>query len=209
MPSLPDNVIVQLYIQSMFYALLYGTLGFVSSSIGTISLLKFEAALYISPGFGVILSITRSQATLFGAYTIANIIADIVLIHRCYRVWGAKKKIIAFPVIISTINNGLALVRLVTMAIESSGSLVARGRMDFLSQNVFKSFLAVNFFTNLFIPLMIVLVILVTFLQPGVSGGLDTKSQIILHQNNRELQDTVWQYVLSPELSILWLFYLP
>ncbi|THV01137.1 hypothetical protein K435DRAFT_793598 [Dendrothele bispora CBS 962.96] len=35
-------------------------------------------------------------------------------IYRCYKVWGAKKKIIAFPVLISIINNGFALLELLS-----------------------------------------------------------------------------------------------
>ncbi|THV03761.1 hypothetical protein K435DRAFT_791511 [Dendrothele bispora CBS 962.96] len=43
---------------------------------------------------------------LNGLYLLANIIADTILICRCYKVWGTKKKIILFPVFISIINNG-------------------------------------------------------------------------------------------------------
>ncbi|THU92331.1 hypothetical protein K435DRAFT_800573 [Dendrothele bispora CBS 962.96] len=52
-----------------------------------------------------ILSVEEFGTIVFGFYVLANITADIVLIHRCYKIWGAKKKIIVFPVLISIINN--------------------------------------------------------------------------------------------------------
>ncbi|THU94001.1 hypothetical protein K435DRAFT_799264 [Dendrothele bispora CBS 962.96] len=100
------------------------------------------------------------------------------------QIWGGNRKIIVFPIIISTINNGLALVRLGTMAAEDQTSnrfMINSNleRADTLSQGILKSFLVVNFFTNLLIPLMIVFLNL-TFLELDVSGGLDTKPQNVL-----------------------------
>ncbi|THU92558.1 hypothetical protein K435DRAFT_800395 [Dendrothele bispora CBS 962.96] len=62
---------------------------------------------------------------------------------RCYKIWGAKKKIIAFPVFISIINNGpVELDHVVT-------------EMNVIGSYTSKTFLAVNFLTNLVIPSMI------------------------------------------------------
>ncbi|THU93373.1 hypothetical protein K435DRAFT_799785 [Dendrothele bispora CBS 962.96] len=59
---------------------------------------------------------------------------------KCYNIWGAKKKIIALPLLVSSINNGLAL------------GLLGFGGVN---QETIKIFLPVNFFTNLFLTLMI------------------------------------------------------
>ncbi|THU80960.1 hypothetical protein K435DRAFT_938465 [Dendrothele bispora CBS 962.96] len=111
------------------------------------------------------------SANIFGVIPEPSITADVVLIHRCYKIWGAKKKIIVFPVFISIINNGLALVELITMVIEIvKGSTVANFmgkstatsigtsmfRLMGIGEATLKSFFkAVNFFTNSLIPLMI------------------------------------------------------
>ncbi|THU95623.1 hypothetical protein K435DRAFT_798008 [Dendrothele bispora CBS 962.96] len=58
------------------------------------------------PGsFNKLQLLDSSRITVFGLYILANITADIVLVQRCYKIWGAKKKIIVFPVFISVINN--------------------------------------------------------------------------------------------------------
>ncbi|THU96532.1 hypothetical protein K435DRAFT_95053 [Dendrothele bispora CBS 962.96] len=84
---------------------------------------------------------------------------NIVLIHRCYKVWGAKKKIIVPPVFTSIINNGLALLAFIIDLVQSESAFAYEGgiiaKMAVLRVYTFKSFLVVNFFTNLFIPLMI------------------------------------------------------
>ncbi|THU96307.1 hypothetical protein K435DRAFT_797455 [Dendrothele bispora CBS 962.96] len=81
---------------------------------------------------------------------------------KCYKIWGAKKKIIVFPIFISIVNNGLALVEFINMLVEvvkTSGDdfriETSMARLEELGYATLKSFLAVNFFTNLLIPLMI------------------------------------------------------
>ncbi|THU92279.1 hypothetical protein K435DRAFT_800591 [Dendrothele bispora CBS 962.96] len=83
-------------------------------------------------------------------------------INRYYKIWGAKRKTIVFPVCISIINNGLALVELITKVVQTAQSFsgfedddISMDRVLVLGFYAQKSFLAVNFFTNLFIPLMI------------------------------------------------------
>ncbi|THU78794.1 hypothetical protein K435DRAFT_811256 [Dendrothele bispora CBS 962.96] len=66
---------------------------------------------------------------------------------RCYKIWGSKKKFIAFPVFISIINNEVGLLVATNHAME---------QIVLLGDDISKSFLIVNFFTNLFIPSMIV-----------------------------------------------------
>ncbi|THU81664.1 hypothetical protein K435DRAFT_808891 [Dendrothele bispora CBS 962.96] len=78
----------------------FATLGFIFSCIWTILFIKYDV--FQPPG-----------ATAKGLQFLkfkqlkqkSSITADIVLIHRCYKIWGAKKKIIVFPVFISIINN--------------------------------------------------------------------------------------------------------
>ncbi|THU91252.1 hypothetical protein K435DRAFT_909211 [Dendrothele bispora CBS 962.96] len=67
-------------------------------------------------------------------------------ISRCYKVWGAKKKIIAFPVLLSIINNGFALLEL---------SSVIKTELSPIVRYAAEIFLAINFSINLVIPLMI------------------------------------------------------
>ncbi|THU97568.1 hypothetical protein K435DRAFT_796432 [Dendrothele bispora CBS 962.96] len=79
-----------------------------------------------------------SEIILFGLYVLAKYYSGQSL-QRCYKVWGAKKKIIVLPVFISIINNdSFTMERLVN-----------------LEKYTFRSFLAVNFLTNLVIPFMI------------------------------------------------------
>ncbi|KAJ3996507.1 hypothetical protein F5050DRAFT_1818505 [Lentinula boryana] len=45
-----------------------------------------------------------------GVYVAANIIADALLLYRCYIVWASRKYVIAIPVLISLINTVIAIV---------------------------------------------------------------------------------------------------
>ncbi|THU83965.1 hypothetical protein K435DRAFT_807118 [Dendrothele bispora CBS 962.96] len=92
----------------------------------------------LSPSFTVVNK--WSSIFVLGFYILANIIADTILIHRCYKIWGAKKKVIVLPVFISIINNEV-----------TNGSVLS----NTINEYIFKSFLAVNFLTNLSIPFMI------------------------------------------------------
>ncbi|THU92551.1 hypothetical protein K435DRAFT_800388 [Dendrothele bispora CBS 962.96] len=75
-------------------------------------------------------------------YLSVNIIADIVLIHRCYKIWGANKKIIVLPMFISIINNVL-------------GGGLGSYRIEILGEYASRSFVTVNFLANLAIPSLI------------------------------------------------------
>ncbi|THU81800.1 hypothetical protein K435DRAFT_808790 [Dendrothele bispora CBS 962.96] len=73
------------------------TLGFISSCIYTILSIKYDV---INDGSGSfkglqLLESSRVSTIVFGLYVLA----------KCYKIWGAKKKIIIFPVFISIINN--------------------------------------------------------------------------------------------------------
>ncbi|THU83520.1 hypothetical protein K435DRAFT_425595 [Dendrothele bispora CBS 962.96] len=140
------------------------TLGFIFSCIYTFLHIKEDVI------GDILLTFPRryplwatSRITVFGLYVSANITADVVLIHRCYKIWGAKKKIIVFPIFILIINNGLALVEFIAMVVEvvkianniEIKETLAMGRLLDLGDSILKSFLAINFFTNLLIPLMI------------------------------------------------------
>ncbi|KAF5366800.1 hypothetical protein D9758_006527 [Tetrapyrgos nigripes] len=101
-----------------------------------------------------------SQTIAFGIYTLANALADFILIYRCYKIWGFKKRVIAFPVLISVVNNGLALVRTIILAINTRPFILEHliaisPGLDVLELTLRNSFLAVNLLTNLLIPFMI------------------------------------------------------
>ncbi|THU95107.1 hypothetical protein K435DRAFT_859892 [Dendrothele bispora CBS 962.96] len=137
------------------------TLGLILSCIYTNALIRMYV-LEVPPHSEDFVLEETSNTILFGLYVLANIIADTILIHRCYKVWGAKGKIIVFPVFISIINNGLALVDFITDLVQMAHALKSINTVDdtmaklmTFRKYTYKSFLAVNFFTNLFIPIMI------------------------------------------------------
>ncbi|THU96304.1 hypothetical protein K435DRAFT_797452 [Dendrothele bispora CBS 962.96] len=131
------------------------TLGFIFSCINTFLDIKEDVIGDTPPNPGEEVPL-RDSATIiiFGLYVSAK-----EQIQRCYKIWGAKRKIIVFPIFISIINNGLALVELITMMVEAIKLTLAfetsMERLQILGEATLKSFLAVNFFTNLLIPLMI------------------------------------------------------
>ncbi|KAF5340825.1 hypothetical protein D9758_017058 [Tetrapyrgos nigripes] len=83
----------------------------------------------------------------------------------CYKIWGCKKKVIIFPVLISAVNNGLGIVRTVSEVVQIKELLSNDFKLDLSDRNTvkietlgnftLKFFTAVNLFTNLFIPMMI------------------------------------------------------
>ncbi|THU79580.1 hypothetical protein K435DRAFT_810609 [Dendrothele bispora CBS 962.96] len=131
------------------------TLGFIFSCIYTFLRIKEQVIGDLTPSPEGYALPDISSVIVFALYVSA----------KCYKIWGAKKKIIVFPIFISIINNGLALVELITEVVERVNfSLVIGGdgfgetsmeRLLGLGEVTLKSFLAVNFFTNLLIPLMI------------------------------------------------------
>ncbi|THU76631.1 hypothetical protein K435DRAFT_878944 [Dendrothele bispora CBS 962.96] len=139
------------------------TLGFIFSCINTFLRIKIVIIDNGGTPFKEYTLWEISRMIISGLYVSANITADVVLIQRCYKIWGAKKKIIVFPIFISIINNGLALVELITMVVVNLSLLIGgdvtetseMGRLLDLGGLTFKYFLTVNFFTNLLIPLMI------------------------------------------------------
>ncbi|THU96310.1 hypothetical protein K435DRAFT_797458 [Dendrothele bispora CBS 962.96] len=139
------------------------TLGFIFSCISTNLSIKGDLILA-----GI------SSMVVSGLYILANIIADIILIHRCFKIWGSKKKVIALPVFIAIFNNvttkdshleGFALAQLTLGILRleqledlflhfSMGLTILQG-LSGVDPGLLWPFLVVNFFTNLLIPLMI------------------------------------------------------
>ncbi|THU96314.1 hypothetical protein K435DRAFT_858709 [Dendrothele bispora CBS 962.96] len=145
------------------------TLGFIFSCIFTNLGIKGEIKLA-----GI------SSIIVFGLFILANIIADIILVHRCFKIWGFKKKVIALPVFITIISNGqylcclygvtaensrlegLALAQLILMApfmgdfIHFAEPLRSLDLPNITSVSTLLYLLVVTIFlTNLLIPLMI------------------------------------------------------
>ncbi|KAF5343280.1 hypothetical protein D9758_016310 [Tetrapyrgos nigripes] len=145
---------------ALIFLFALATLGFIfgciESTMGVSALGSVQALRLVSEDTHTA-SIT-TQTIVFGLYTLANTIADIVLIQRCYRIWGFKKRIIVFPAFISAVNNGLALVRTIAMVndqVQDINSLLdTMEKVDGLGATTFKSFIGVNFFMNLLLPLM-------------------------------------------------------
>ncbi|THU91249.1 hypothetical protein K435DRAFT_801402 [Dendrothele bispora CBS 962.96] len=82
------------------------------------------------------------------------VLMGLYLLAKCYKVWGAKKKIIAFPVLTSIINNGFSLLELLSGRTMNFMAAIKTGPSP-LARSTAEIFLAVNFFINLVIPLMI------------------------------------------------------
>ncbi|THU95904.1 hypothetical protein K435DRAFT_839306 [Dendrothele bispora CBS 962.96] len=130
------------------------TLGFIFSCIFTNLSIKGDLILA-----GI------SSMVVFGLYILANIIADVILIHRCFKIWGSKKKVIALPVFIAIINNGFALAQLILgvfkleqledFSLQFSLGLTVLLDLSVLDPGLLWPFLITNFLTNLFIPLVI------------------------------------------------------
>ncbi|THU96305.1 hypothetical protein K435DRAFT_797453 [Dendrothele bispora CBS 962.96] len=114
------------------------TLGFIFSCIYTFLCIKENVIGDIPPprvGYPL-WDILRF--ILFGLYVSA----------KCYKIWGAKKKTIVFPIFISIINN-------VKIRVADFDNETSMARLLDLGEDILQSFLAVNILTNLLIPLMI------------------------------------------------------
>ncbi|KAF5340824.1 hypothetical protein D9758_017059 [Tetrapyrgos nigripes] len=101
---------------------------------------------------------------LFGISLLS--VNGLYVLAKCYKIWGCKKKVIIFPVLISVVNNGFGIVRIVAEAVEAKVLVSNSLELDLSDRNTVKNletlgnftrkfFTAVNLFTNLFIPMMI------------------------------------------------------
>ncbi|KAK7047158.1 hypothetical protein VNI00_006824 [Paramarasmius palmivorus] len=52
-------------------------------------------------------------------YVLANCIADSVLLHRLYTIWGSRKRIVAFPLLASVVANAIGLATAIMKIISS------------------------------------------------------------------------------------------
>ncbi|THU97566.1 hypothetical protein K435DRAFT_796430 [Dendrothele bispora CBS 962.96] len=95
----------RLHLTAIVALFVLATFGFIFGCIFTnLSIKIFAIGITV---FKDVLLADISSVIMAGIYVLANIIADVILIHRCYKVWGAKKRIIIPPVLISIINNVL------------------------------------------------------------------------------------------------------
>ncbi|GAW09114.1 phophatase 2c family protein [Lentinula edodes] len=87
-----------------------------------------------------------------GIYVAANIIADALLLYRCYVVWGSKKYVIAGPIVISLVNTVIAIVSAALIK-NNAGRLLNTAGVENTSLQaadiISYAFLSVNLFTNL------------------------------------------------------------
>ncbi|KAJ3873700.1 hypothetical protein F5051DRAFT_455798 [Lentinula edodes] len=87
-----------------------------------------------------------------GIYVAANIIADALLLYRCYVVWGSKKYVIAGPIVISLVNTVIAIVS-AALVKNNAGRLLKTAGVENASLQaadiISYAFLSVNLFTNL------------------------------------------------------------
>ncbi|KIK62676.1 hypothetical protein GYMLUDRAFT_488155 [Collybiopsis luxurians FD-317 M1] len=97
------------------------------------------------------------EVALRGLYIVANIIADILLIYRCYILWAKRKWVIAGPIILSATSTGLAIADVIleghliqnSLAAPKPGKTVSLANVIFRTWNIFEAFLGVNLLTNL------------------------------------------------------------
>ncbi|KAF5389142.1 hypothetical protein D9757_004980 [Collybiopsis confluens] len=87
-------------------------------------------------------------------YVVANAVADILLLCRCYIVWGSRKWFIAGPIIICVINTGVAIAsvvvqqRVLPLHIGSTMSTTDK-HLDTAGLGLFEAFLGLNVVSNL------------------------------------------------------------
>ncbi|KAF9074059.1 hypothetical protein BDP27DRAFT_246697 [Rhodocollybia butyracea] len=103
--------------------------------------LLFDPAVYHH--FSVYNALFTAEAAV---YVTANIIADALLLYRCYIVWGARKYVIIGPFLISIANAALALAA-AALAQQNDETIIANTSLKAASA-ISTSFLAVNLFTN-------------------------------------------------------------
>ncbi|THU84978.1 hypothetical protein K435DRAFT_806272 [Dendrothele bispora CBS 962.96] len=156
--------LVSLTLPLTFYALLYGA--YMVLFMLHFYQFEYQRRVYLGRHLKGVLT--------FGLIPVLSIIADVILIHRCFKIWGSKKKVIAFPVFIAIINNvttknshleGSALAQLtfgvlkmkqleyLSLHFPMGPSIILD--LSVLDPGLFWPFLIANFSTNLFIPLVI------------------------------------------------------
>ncbi|THU94170.1 hypothetical protein K435DRAFT_724707 [Dendrothele bispora CBS 962.96] len=102
----------------------------------------------------------KTQTAMLGiTYTfliVANCIADSVLIHRCYLVWGSKKRIVILPILASIITNiiGLVAVGMRTKGVADT-SIESNFQLYLKGNNYQLAFYYANSVVNFVITLMI------------------------------------------------------
>jgi len=86
-------------------------------------------------------------------YVAANIIADSLLLYRCYIVWGSSRLVIAGPMFISVVNTVMALISAILEKKGSGRLLSAKGVTENSTYEAAATlefaFLCVNLLTNL------------------------------------------------------------
>ncbi|KIK66740.1 hypothetical protein GYMLUDRAFT_238976 [Collybiopsis luxurians FD-317 M1] len=97
-------------------------------------------------------SLSRDLTTAFRAiYAAVNIIADTLLLYRCYIMWAPIKRVMIGLGLISAINAGMAITSVIAKArsynaSEADSTALVLGKLE---DSLFYAFLGVNFLTNL------------------------------------------------------------
>jgi hypothetical protein len=133
---------------------------------------------------------------------------DISGIHLCGKQWQVKR-FIPFSTSTDHLYQGLALVRIMTLSIQTKTlttnniNLIERDGMDVLGEDLCISFIALNLFTNLLITCMIgmpfttsIMLLVLTCLcsKRGESGGSGTRLPSLLEQGKTPSLDKVLRY---------------
>ncbi|KIK66697.1 hypothetical protein GYMLUDRAFT_238935 [Collybiopsis luxurians FD-317 M1] len=83
-------------------------------------------------------------------YAAANVVADMLLLYRCYILWASRKWVIIGPTIISAINAGMAIASVTfEQKSMSTSSMIDHFSIANADTKLFEAFLGVNLLTNL------------------------------------------------------------
>ncbi|KAF5389165.1 hypothetical protein D9757_004974 [Collybiopsis confluens] len=120
---------------------------FVQVCLGTMSMVTTEFNADTIP----ILSRSNSlQFALRAIYTVANAVADALLLYRCYIVWASRKWVILGPGVIAAINTIMAIVNLFWLwKLDPGNTFLFTAASSDLSRKAFYIFLGSNLVANL------------------------------------------------------------
>ncbi|KAK7471908.1 hypothetical protein VKT23_000009 [Stygiomarasmius scandens] len=90
-------------------------------------------------------------------YTFANIVADFILIHRCYVIWNRNKTVIFVPALVSVMNNTLGVANIPILFLLQLGNFSTETLLNLANnaQNMLVAFMAINVFTNVLLTFLI------------------------------------------------------
>ncbi|KAF5389072.1 hypothetical protein D9757_004976 [Collybiopsis confluens] len=89
------------------------------------------------------------QIAVEGVYAAANVIADTLILYRCYVVWASRKWVIAGPTLLCAINTGMAITSIILQQKEITSNSWTSYEFGFVGSLFFEGFMAINFVSNL------------------------------------------------------------